>query len=61
MNLMLTSSRCIPIITIDDDSYDGEFDFAAKSKLASNNLYLRQNKNSHRQPHSGIRGVFLYR
>ena len=25
-------------------SYDGEFDFAAKSKLAENNLYLRENK-----------------
>ena len=24
--------------------YDGEFDFAAKSKLAKNNLYLRENK-----------------
>ena len=25
------------------DAYDGEFDFAAKSKLTKNNLYLREN------------------
>ena len=28
----------------ENGTYDGEFDFAAKSKLAKNNLYLRENK-----------------
>ena len=39
---MFNKTNCRISSTI--NTYDGKFDFAAKSKLAKNNLYLRENK-----------------